>query len=70
MLASVDFTTIDAWTRSGLVTYYLLFFMELATRRAHFAGPTANPDAGPGPDLHDHPADDVVPNGPIEPVAE
>jgi putative transposase len=44
VLASVDFTTIDVWTRSGLVTYYLLFFMELATRRVHFAGLTANPD--------------------------
>jgi len=46
VLASVDFTTIDVWTRSGLVTYYLLFFMELATRRVHFAGLTANPDEG------------------------
>ena len=44
VLASVDFTTIEAWTRSGLVTYYLLFFMELATRRVHFAGLTTNPD--------------------------
>jgi transposase InsO family protein len=44
VLASVDFTTIDVWTRSGLVTYHLLFFMELATRRVHFAGLTANPD--------------------------
>ena len=46
VLASVDFTTIDVWTRRGLVTYYLLFFMELATRRVHFAGLTANPDEG------------------------
>ena len=44
VLASVDFTTIEAWTRSGLVTYYLLFFLELATRRVHFAGLTTNPD--------------------------
>jgi putative transposase len=44
VLASVDFTTIEVWTRSGLVTYYLLFFMELATRRVHFAGHTTNPD--------------------------
>jgi hypothetical protein len=46
VLASVDFTTIENWTRNGLVTYYLLFFMELATRRVHLAGLTANPDEG------------------------
>jgi len=46
VLASVDFTTIGVWTRNGLVTYYLLFFMELATRRVHFTGLTANPDEG------------------------
>ncbi len=28
VLASVDFTTIEVWTRSGLVTYYLLFLMH------------------------------------------
>ena len=44
VLASVDFTTIDVWTRTGLVTCYLLFFMELATRRVHLAGLTPNPD--------------------------
>ena len=44
VLASVDFTTIEVWTKNGLTTIYLLFFMELATRRVHFAGSTANPD--------------------------
>ncbi len=44
VLAAIDFTTIEVWTRGGLVTYYLLFVMELKTRRVHFAGCTPNPD--------------------------
>jgi transposase InsO family protein len=44
VLAAIDFTTIAVWTRNGLVTYYRLFVLELATRRVHFAGMTANPD--------------------------
>jgi putative transposase len=44
VLASVDFTTIEVWTKSGPVTYYLLFVMKLATRHVHFAGCTSNPD--------------------------
>ena len=43
-MAPLDFTTIEVWTKGGLVTVYLLFVMELATRRVHFAGSTANPD--------------------------
>jgi transposase InsO family protein len=43
VLGSIDFTTIEVWTRGGLVTYYLLFVMEIATRRVHFAGCTPNP---------------------------
>jgi putative transposase len=43
-LGAIDFTTIEVWTTGGLVTFYLLFVMELATRRVNFAGCTPNPD--------------------------
>jgi hypothetical protein len=39
-LAAIDFTTVEVWTKGGLVTYYLLFVMELATRRVHLAACT------------------------------
>ncbi len=44
VLGSIDFTTIEVWTKGGLVTYYILFVMEVATRRVHFAGCTTHPD--------------------------
>ena len=44
VLGAVDFTTIEVWTKGGLVTFYLLFVMEVKTRRVHFAGCTTNPD--------------------------
>jgi len=40
VLSAIDFTTIEVWTKGGLVTYYLLFVMELATRRVHMAACT------------------------------
>jgi transposase InsO family protein len=43
VLAAVDFTTVEVWTANGLVTFHLLFVMELATRRVHFAGCTTSP---------------------------
>lgn len=43
VLAAIDFTTIEVWTKGGLVTFYLLFVMELKTRRVQFVGCTANP---------------------------
>ncbi|MEE9263319.1 MAG: hypothetical protein V3V11_02580 [Vicinamibacteria bacterium] len=44
VLAATDFFTAEVWTKSGLVTYYVLFFMHLATRRVHIAGITPYPD--------------------------
>jgi putative transposase len=40
VLAAIDFTTVEVWTKGGLVTFYLLFVMELKTRRVHFAACT------------------------------
>ncbi len=32
---ATDFTTVEVWTRSGLVTFYVLAVMHLKTRRVH-----------------------------------
>ncbi|MHC4107962.1 MAG: integrase core domain-containing protein [Planctomycetota bacterium] len=42
-IAAADFFTVEVWSWSGLVTYYVLVFMDLATRRVHVGGITANP---------------------------
>ena len=46
VLAATAFFTTEVWTRCGLVTYYVLFFMQVATRRVYVAvaGMTPNPD--------------------------
>jgi putative transposase len=43
VLGAIDFTTIEVWTKGGLVTFYLLFVMEIRTRRVHFVGCTTSP---------------------------
>jgi hypothetical protein len=43
-LSSTDFTTVEVWTRGGLLTFYLLFVMRLASRRVQLAGVPTNPD--------------------------
>ena len=45
VLAATDFFTVEVWTPRGLITYYVLFFIELATRRVEIAGITPNPDS-------------------------
>jgi len=42
VLAAIDFATVEVWTKGGLVTFYLLFVMELKTRRVHLAACTAS----------------------------
>jgi hypothetical protein len=44
VLAASDFFTVEVWSWSGRVTYYVLFVMELATRRVCIAGITTHPD--------------------------
>ncbi len=44
VMASIDFTTVEVWTTSSLTLFYLLFVMELKTRRVNFAGCTTNPN--------------------------
>jgi hypothetical protein len=43
VLAGTDFFTVEVLTLRGLVTYYVLFFIHLATRRVEIAGITAHP---------------------------
>jgi hypothetical protein len=44
VLAATDFFTTEVWTQGGLVTYYVLFFIHVATRRVHIAGITPYPN--------------------------
>ncbi len=43
-IAAVDFTTIEIWTRNGLITFYILVAMRLKTRRVEIAGITEHPN--------------------------
>ena len=45
VLAATDFFTVEVGTWHGLVTYYVLFVMELSTRRVQIAGITPHPTA-------------------------
>jgi putative transposase len=44
VLAGIDFFTVEVLTWRGLVTYYVLFFIHLESRRVSLAGMTRHPD--------------------------
>jgi putative transposase len=43
VLVATDFFTAEVWTLGGLVTYYILFFIHLGSRKVHIAGVTPHP---------------------------
>ncbi len=44
MLAAADFFTVEVWCPRGLVTFYVFFAIELATRRINIVGITPGPN--------------------------
>jgi hypothetical protein len=46
VLAGADFFSVEVLTWRGLVTYYVLFFIAVGTRRVCLGGITRHPDAG------------------------
>ena len=44
VLAATDFFTVEVWSPTGLVRIYVLFVIDLATRRVHIAGISSGPN--------------------------
>jgi transposase InsO family protein len=44
VLVATDFFTTEVWTLGGLVTYYVLFFVHLGSRKVYVAGMTPHPN--------------------------
>jgi hypothetical protein len=43
-IAGADFFTTEVWTWRGLVTYYTVFVIDLASRRVQIVGSTPSPN--------------------------
>jgi transposase InsO family protein len=43
-LTATDFLSVEVYTIKGLVTYYILFFIDIASRSVHIAGITPHPN--------------------------
>jgi transposase InsO family protein len=44
-LAATDFLSVEVFTLKGLITQYVLFFIDIASRSVHIAGITPHPDS-------------------------
>ena len=44
VLTATDFFTVEVWSPTGLVRFYVLFVIDLATRRVHIAGISSGPN--------------------------
>jgi putative transposase len=44
-LKATDFLSVEVLTIKGLVTHYVLFFIDIASRSVHVAGITPHPDS-------------------------
>ncbi|RKY16043.1 MAG: hypothetical protein DRQ55_18790, partial [Planctomycetota bacterium] len=42
-IGATDFFSVEVWTPRGLTTYYVLFIIDLSSRRVHLAGITTSP---------------------------
>jgi putative transposase len=53
VLAGTDFFTLEVLTMRGLVTYYVLFFIHLESRKVEIAGMTPHPNEADRQECHD-----------------
>jgi transposase len=44
VISACDFFTAEVFTAGGLVTFYVLFFIQIGSRRVHIAGATPHPN--------------------------
>jgi len=44
VITACDFFTAEVFTPTGLITFYVLFFIQIGTRKVHIAGVTPHPN--------------------------
>ncbi len=43
IMVATDFFTVEVWTMGGVISFYVLFFIHIASRKVHIAGITVLP---------------------------